>query len=83
MDAATRRTRPSKSSTSLTSGAFLVFDIKVAPLLNSLRSDPRYTALLDPENGFRSALVHEEGDKLRARSKTFADHYSQAHQFVL
>ena len=35
----------------------------------------------DPRLGFRSALVREEGDKLRARSASFADHYSQARQF--
>ncbi len=35
----------------------------------------------DPKNGFRSAPVHEEGDKLRVRSETFGDHYSQARQF--
>ena len=35
----------------------------------------------DPKLGFHSASVHEEGDKLRARSKTFSDHYSQARQF--
>jgi catalase len=35
----------------------------------------------NPKTGFTSALVHEEGDKLRARSKSFADHFSQARQF--
>jgi catalase len=35
----------------------------------------------DPKTGFQSAVVHEEGDKLRVRSKTFSDHYSQARQF--
>ena len=36
-----------------------------------------------PENGFRSYPVEEEGAKLRVRSETFADHYSQARQFYL
>ena len=35
----------------------------------------------NPKAGFVSAAVHEEGDKLRSRSKTFADHFSQARQF--
>jgi catalase len=35
----------------------------------------------DPAMGFKSAVVREEGDKLRARSATFADHFSQARQF--
>ncbi len=36
-----------------------------------------------PETGFRSASVVEEGPKVRERSETFADHYSQARQFYL
>jgi len=36
-----------------------------------------------PENGFRSHPADEEGAKLRTRSETFADHYSQARQFYL
>jgi catalase len=36
-----------------------------------------------PENGFRSYPAEEEGPKLRIRSETFADHYSQARQFYL
>ena len=36
-----------------------------------------------PENGFRSHPADEEGAKLRIRSETFADHYSQARQFYL
>ena len=36
-----------------------------------------------PEQGFRSYPVEEEGAKLRVRSETFADHYSQARQFYL
>ena len=35
----------------------------------------------DPKHGFVSFPAHEEGSKLRARSATFADHYSQARQF--
>src|SRR5688572_8137116 len=34
-----------------------------------------------PEVGFRSFPSREEGAKLRERSETFADHYSQARQF--
>ncbi len=37
----------------------------------------------DAKRGFRSFAEHEEGDKLRVRSPTFADHYSQARQFFL
>jgi catalase len=36
-----------------------------------------------PEKGFRSYEAEEEGPKLRIRSETFADHYSQARQFYL
>jgi catalase len=36
-----------------------------------------------PERGFRSFPVEEAGEKLRARSETFADHYSQARQFFI
>ena len=36
-----------------------------------------------PEYGFRSYPAEEEGPKLRMRSETFADHYSQARQFYL
>jgi catalase len=36
-----------------------------------------------PEKGFRSYPADEEGAKLRVRSDTFADHYSQARQFYL
>ena len=34
-----------------------------------------------PEQGFRSYPAEEEGPKVRVRSETFADHYSQARQF--
>jgi len=44
---------------------------------NSQSDSPHENSTL----GFRSASVREEGDKLRARSKTFADHFSQARQF--
>ena len=36
-----------------------------------------------PEKGFRSFPAEEEGAKLRIRSETFADHYSQARQFYV
>jgi catalase len=36
-----------------------------------------------PERGFRSYPAEEAGAKLRVRSETFADHYSQARQFYL
>ncbi|MDR4468995.1 MAG: catalase [Nitrospira sp.] len=36
-----------------------------------------------PEKGFRSYPAHEEGPKVRVRSETFADHYSQARQFYI
>ena len=35
----------------------------------------------DPEGGFRSAAVREEGDKMHTRPESFADHFSQARQF--
>ena len=37
----------------------------------------------NPDNGFHSFAAEEEGPKLRARSETFADHYSQARQFYI
>ena len=36
----------------------------------------------DPETGFRSFPAHEEGPKRRLRPESFADHYSQARQFL-
>jgi catalase len=36
-----------------------------------------------PEQGFHSYPAEESGQKLRVRSETFADHYSQARQFYL
>ncbi len=39
------------------------------------------TERADAAHGFVSVPAHEEGSKLRARSATFADHYSQAGQF--
>jgi catalase len=36
-----------------------------------------------PENGFTSFPAEEQGAKLRVRSETFADHYSQARQFYV
>jgi catalase len=36
-----------------------------------------------PETGFTSYPAEEQGQKLRVRSETFADHYSQARQFYL
>jgi catalase len=35
------------------------------------------------EKGFTSYPAREDGDKLRIRSETFADHYSQARQFYI
>lgn len=35
----------------------------------------------DPKLGFTTIPVHEEGDKLRIRPESFADHYTQAKQF--
>ncbi len=37
----------------------------------------------DPVRGFRSFPAPVEGPRLRTRSETFADHYSQARQFYL
>jgi catalase len=36
-----------------------------------------------PEKGFQSCAAEEAGQKLRIRSETFADHYSQARQFYI
>jgi catalase len=36
-----------------------------------------------PDRGFRSFAAAEQGIKERARSETFADHYSQARQFYI
>ncbi|KAA3452332.1 catalase HPII [Mesorhizobium sp. SARCC-RB16n] len=44
---------------------------------NSWRLGPRE----DPQRGFRSFAVAEEGQKVRLRAESFADHYSQARQF--
>ncbi len=35
----------------------------------------------DPKRGYMSFAAHEEGDKLRIRPASFADHFSQARQF--
>jgi len=35
----------------------------------------------DPKRGYRTFPAREEGDRLRVRAETFADHYSQARQF--
>lgn len=37
----------------------------------------------NPQHGFRSYPSQVEGPKLRTRSETFADHYSQARQFYI
>jgi len=37
----------------------------------------------NPDLGFHSYPAEEEGPKLRARSESFADHYSQARQFYI
>jgi catalase len=36
-----------------------------------------------PDRGFHSYAAEEQGPKLRIRSETFADHYSQARQFYI
>jgi catalase len=46
---------------------------------NGEASGPRES----PEKGFQSYPADEEGSKLRIRSETFADHYSQARQFYI
>ena len=51
---------------------------RVAYEPNSLSEDSPREA---PAHGFHSAAVTETGEKNRIRSKTFADHYSQARQF--
>jgi catalase len=35
----------------------------------------------DPRGGYRSFPAHDDGDKLRTRPASFADHFSQARQF--
>ncbi len=37
----------------------------------------------DPKRGFRSFAAEENGQKVRLRPESFADHYSQARQFYL
>jgi catalase len=37
----------------------------------------------NPKTGFHSYPATEDGDKVRARSETFSDHYSQARQFYI
>jgi len=37
----------------------------------------------NPDTGFRSYPAQENGEKLRVRSETFSDHYSQARQFFI
>jgi catalase len=37
----------------------------------------------DPKNGFQSYPAQEQGAKIRQRSESFSDHYSQARQFYL
>jgi catalase len=37
----------------------------------------------NPDRGFHSYPAEEEGPKLRARSESFADHYSQTRQFYI
>ncbi len=45
---------------------------------SSLEAD---TPRQDPHKGFTSFKAHEAGDKMRVRSESFADHYSQALMF--
>lgn len=49
---------------------------------NSLPSEERGPRE-DPDKGFRSHPSPESGEKQKARSETFADHYSQARQFYV
>ena len=37
----------------------------------------------DPQQGFRTYPSHAAGERIRQRSPTFADHYSQARQFYI
>ena len=37
----------------------------------------------DPVRGFKSVMTPPDGDKLRIRPESFADHYSQARQFYI
>jgi catalase len=46
---------------------------------NGQGSGPRES----PDKGFQSYPSEEQGPKLRVRSETFADHYSQARQFYI
>jgi catalase len=46
---------------------------------NGQGSGPRES----PEKGFQSYAAEEGGQKIRVRSETFADHYSQARQFYI
>jgi catalase len=46
---------------------------------NGAEAGPRES----PEKGFQSYPAAEEGPKIRHRSETFADHYSQARQFFI
>jgi catalase len=46
---------------------------------NSWEEGPRE----HPQRGFRSYPAHEEGEKVRLRPESFADHYSQARQFYV
>ena len=47
---------------------------------SSLEAD---TPRQDPKNGFTSFPAPETGDKMRVRSESFADHFSQALQFFV
>lgn len=52
---------------------------RVAYEPNTLSGDsPRET----PSRGFRSVVTHGSGEKARLRPESFADHYSQARQFL-
>lgn len=50
---------------------------RVAYEPNTLSKDSAH----ESPNGFRSAVVKEDGEKGRIRPESFADHYSQARQF--
>ncbi|NNJ24088.1 Catalase C [Planctomycetes bacterium LzC2] len=44
---------------------------------------PEHNPKENPETGYQSLPVEESGPKVRVRSETFADHYSQARQFYI
>jgi catalase len=73
--------RPQSPSANFQRDAHLQFEVpkgRAAYEPNSLeRSGPRE----DPQRGFTSVPAREEGQKLRIRPESFADHYTQARLF--